>query len=147
MWHWNMRIRKLGGKEYNNEEMKAMLLAKKEEVPWDQGGGLDVQFLAGLGLKGRGGYRYFGAAKDLPGVKELFAQHAAQITKHKRGDIQLNHTPDYYGLRDEEDGVLLELDGRKANENQGELKQCREEYTEMKRQKDAVATSGNGGSL
>jgi len=27
----------------------------------------------GLGLKGSGGYRYFGAAKDLAGIKELFA--------------------------------------------------------------------------
>ena len=54
------------------------------------------------------GYKYFGAAKQLPGVKQLFEtgknNRTTRKTKH-----QINKTidADYYGFRDEEDGVLL----------------------------------------
>ena len=93
---------------------------------------LTVLASMGLGLKGSGGYRYFGAARDLPGVKELFARHAAKATKRKRGDIYKYITPDYYGLRDEEDGVLLELEGEMAADKRGELASRREKYRELK---------------
>jgi pre-mRNA-splicing factor ISY1 len=126
-FHWNKRIKELGGKDYNREERKAMELAEQEGSGvaggGDGGGGEYSQ-----SLKGSGGYRYFGAAKDLPGVRELFARHAAKVTKRKRGDIYKYITPDYYGLRDEEDGVLLELEGDLAKERQKKLKECREEY-------------------
>lgn len=37
------------------------------------------------GATGRGaGYRYFGAAKNLPGVKELFAKEAAKMPRRSR---------------------------------------------------------------
>ena len=138
-WHWNRRIKELGGKDWNKEERKAMLLAEQEGGGT---GGEDPQLAVGLGLKGSGGYRYFGAAKDLPGVKELFARHAAKMTKRKRGDIYKYITPDYYGLRDEEDGVLLELEGEMSNERKKKLKECREEYKQMK--KETKETDGNG---
>ena len=135
-YHWNRRIRELGGKDYNKEERKAMVLAEREGGGGDgSGGGVgDPGALAsmGLGLKGSGGYRYFGAARDLPGVKELFARHAAKATKRKRGDIYKYITPDYYGLRDEEDGVLLELEGEMAADKRGELASRREKYRELK---------------
>jgi pre-mRNA-splicing factor ISY1 len=57
-----------------------------------------------------GGYRYFGAAKDLPGVKELLAQEEAKRNQLKPVDLHRNLTPDYFGWGDEEDGVLLELE-------------------------------------
>jgi len=126
-WHWNRRIKELGGKkDYNREERKAQIAAG--------GGGEDSfsQLATGLSLKGSGGYRYFGAAKDLPGVKELFARHAAKITKRKRGDIYKYITPDYYGLRDKEDGVILELEEKMARENRRVVEECREEYGELK---------------
>jgi pre-mRNA-splicing factor ISY1 len=129
-YHWNRRIKELGGKDYNKEERKAMAQAASQE----QGGAgiegvslLDDQ-QQGLSLKGSGGYRYFGAAKDLPGVRELFARHAAKITKRKRGDVYKYITPDYYGLRDEEDGVLLELEHDLAVRGQKKLRECRDEY-------------------
>jgi pre-mRNA-splicing factor ISY1 len=140
-YHWNRRIRELGGKDYNKEERKAMVLAEREGGggggDGDGGGGGmlgDPGALAsmGLGLKGSGGYRYFGAARDLPGVKELFARHASKATKRKRGDIYKYITPDYYGLRDEEDGVLLELEGEMAADKRGGLSSRREEYREAK---------------
>jgi len=136
-YHWNRRIRELGGKDYNREERRAMALAEQED------GGTDVQ---GLSLKGSGGYRYFGAAKNLPGVRELFARHAAKLTKRKRGDVYKYITPDYYGLRDEEDGVLLELESDVAKEGQKKLKECREshdaaEVIEVKQQGQDNASS------
>lgn len=131
-YHWNRRILELskGKKDYNTEERKAMILAEKEGST-DGGGDGDM----GSGLKGSGGYRYFGAAKTLPGVKELFARHAQKLTKRKRGDIYKYITPDYYGLRDDEDGVLFELEGEMATENQKKLRLLREEYKELKRKK------------
>ena len=98
-YHWNRRILQLGGVDYNKKERQQRL--QEGDV---QSTGLST------GLEGSGGYRYFGEAKNLPGVKELFARHAAKISKRKRGDIYQYITPDYYGLRDEEDGVLLELE-------------------------------------
>lgn len=61
-------------------------------------------------MEGPGGYRYFGAAKDLPGVKELLEKQVQKQQTRKRGDIVKHITPAYYGWRDEEDGVLLELE-------------------------------------
>ena len=56
---------------------------------------------------GRGaGYRYFGAAKQLPGVKELFEREAPKAVRRSRHQMYKGIDPDYYGFRDEEDGVL-----------------------------------------
>jgi len=78
-------------------------------------------------------------------VKELFARHAAKATKRKRGDIYKYITPDYYGLRDEEDGVLLELEGEMAADKRGELSSRREEYREAKlRRKKNTKDPNNG---
>ncbi|KAL7436847.1 hypothetical protein ACHAXM_006681 [Skeletonema potamos] len=119
-----------------------MALAEKE----GGGGGASTcgeEIQMGVSLKGSGGYQYFGAAKDLPGVRELFARHAAKLTKRKRGDIYKYITPDYYGLRDEEDGVLLELESGLAKEGQKKLKECREMYndSEVKQQQQQNAVS------
>lgn len=93
-YYWEIRIRELGG-----------------NVP------IGKQFydIEGKELPGAPGYKYFGAAKDLPGVRELFqAQDDNQIehdkfrkSKRSRHEIYQHITPDYYGFRDEEDGVLL----------------------------------------
>ena len=106
-YHWNKRIMELGGMDYNKLERRQRM---------EEG---DVQ-TSGMGIQGSGGYRYFGEARNLPGVKELFARHAAKITKRKRGDIYQYITPDYYGLRDEEDGVLLELEDESSKRHQKE---------------------------
>jgi len=97
-FHWNKRIQELGGLNFNAIERRQT----------EAEGGDDL--LMGEGLRGASGYRYFGAARDLPGVKELFAKQAMKQTKRKRGEVYKRITPDYVGLRDEEDGVLLELE-------------------------------------
>ena len=86
--HWQRRIRELGGPDYNALEPKA----------------LDAE---GRPLPGGGGYRYFGAARDLPGVKELFEAPPPVKKRRTRGDMMKRVTPDYYGFRDDDDGGLL----------------------------------------
>lgn len=113
--HWNRRITELGGVDYNRVERLEQIKEGDEQQ-------------TGIGLKGSGGYRYFGAAKNLPGVKELFARNATKLTKRKRGDIYKYITPDYYGLRDEEDGVLLELEEEASKRRRKELEAVRHKY-------------------
>ena len=98
-YHWNKRILQLSGGtvDYNAVERKRRI---------EEG---DTQLDSH--------YRYYGAAKDLPGVQELLEKEAKKRRKIKRSDIYKHITPDYYGWRDEEDGVLLELGGSGDKEN------------------------------
>jgi pre-mRNA-splicing factor ISY1 len=91
--HWERQIKALGGPDYRATAPR-MFEEDGKLVPG--GGGF--------------GYRYFGAAKDLPGVRELFAEAAAERAARTRGDIVKHLTPDYFGFRDDEDGVLVEAE-------------------------------------
>jgi pre-mRNA-splicing factor ISY1 len=62
--YWEIRIRELGGSDL-----------KRSRRLFD---------LEGKELPGQPGYRYYGAAKDLPGVRELFAEEAADIELRKK---------------------------------------------------------------
>lgn len=58
------------------------------------------------------GYKYYGRAKELPGIKELFSELAAP-QKHKKTKqdlLNLDLDSRYYGYRDEEDSKLLEYE-------------------------------------
>jgi pre-mRNA-splicing factor ISY1 len=97
-YHWNKRIVQLGGLDYNALERKRQV---EEGDPY-----------AAMGMAGTATYRYFGAARDLPGVKEILDKQA-QKSMAKRGrnnNVWKYVTPDYFGWRDEEDGVLVELE-------------------------------------
>ncbi|CAG8531024.1 998_t:CDS:2, partial [Ambispora leptoticha] len=89
--HWEDQIKKLGGPDYRRIGPKMMDYEGKE-VP------------------GNRGYKYFGRAKDLPGVRELFEQEAPEPPKRTRFDLYKNVDADYYGYRDEEDGTLIEYE-------------------------------------
>ncbi|KAF0492483.1 pre-mRNA-splicing factor ISY1-like [Gigaspora margarita] len=89
--HWEDQIKKLGGPDYRRVGPK-MLDYEGKEVP------------------GNRGYKYFGRAKDLPGVRELFEQEVPTPQKRTRSDLYKNVDADYYGYRDEEDGLLLEYE-------------------------------------
>ncbi|CAJ0840634.1 1997_t:CDS:10, partial [Entrophospora sp. SA101] len=95
--HWEDQIKKLGGPDYRKVGPK-MLDHEGKEVP------------------GNRGYKYFGRAKDLPGVRELFEQDAPTPSKRTRFDLYKNVDADYYGYRDEEDETLLEYE-REKEEN------------------------------
>eukprot|EP00128_Syssomonas_multiformis_P019050 Colp12_sorted_trinity150504_noHs@30396 len=89
--HWEEQIRLLGGTDYKKFGPK-MLDKEGKEVP------------------GMRGYKYFGAAKDLPGVRELFEQAVQVRARKTRGQLYKGIDADYYGYRDDDDGVLLPLE-------------------------------------
>merc|ERR1712232_1068312 len=73
--HWNKRIYELskGTIDYNKKERSAQV---------EEG---DIQFFVGTNDGKRQGptYRYFGAAKDLPGVKELLEKQHEKMRNMK----------------------------------------------------------------
>ncbi|CEI99902.1 Putative Pre-mRNA-splicing factor ISY1 [Rhizopus microsporus] len=56
------------------------------------------------------GYRYFGRARDLPGVRELFEQEVAEPVNRSITEINRDIDANYYGYHDEENQVLLEYE-------------------------------------
>ena len=108
-WMWERQIRELGGPNY----MRGSKIYDDEgrEIP---GGGK--------------GYRYFGRARELPGVKEMFERAAKRAvrgdedetpgTSKPGNDLARKHVDAMYfgyGL-DEEDGTLLRYEKRKEKE-------------------------------
>lgn len=90
--HWERQIVTLGGANYRRART-AMVDDEGREVP------------------GTRGYKYFGRAKDLPGVKELFQRGAVQETeesaRHTAFQKFRNQGADYYGDVDEMDQELV----------------------------------------
>ncbi|MCJ1433494.1 NineTeen Complex (NTC) component [Xylographa pallens] len=98
---WEVQIRNLGGPNY----MRGGKVYDDEgkEIP---GGGK--------------GYRYFGRARELPGVKELFESSkpkAPDKALESRADLRKQVDASYYGYNlDEEDGTLLAYEAEKEKE-------------------------------
>ena len=78
---WEAKIKKLGGADYKKFEPKT-LDAEGYEVPQ------------------AGGYRYFGAAKNLPGVAELFINKPKENAKKSYMDMYKGIDLEYYGIGD-----------------------------------------------
>lgn len=108
-WGWERRIRELGGPNYMRGG-GTVFDDQGREVP---GGGK--------------GYRYFGRAKELPGVKEMFERAAKRrvhgdedeaAAKESRQEInRKNLDARYFGFGlDEEDGTLLKYERKKEKE-------------------------------
>ncbi|KAL8799294.1 MAG: hypothetical protein Q9182_005998 [Xanthomendoza sp. 2 TL-2023] len=110
---WEVQIRGLGGPNYMR--------------------GGKVYDDAGKEIVGGGkGYRYFGRARELPGVKEMF-EGGGKVREEKglerRGDLRMKVDAGYYGynLDEEEGGGLLEYekekeeDARRALEEKGDV--------------------------
>ncbi|KAG7096098.1 hypothetical protein E1B28_006774 [Marasmius oreades] len=98
--HWENQIVALGGANYRRNV--AMLDDDGKEVP------------------GTKGYKYFGRAKDLPGVRELFqsrkqdeAEESQTVAYYKKF---MNQGPAYYGDLDEVDGSLLRYEQEAEDE-------------------------------
>ncbi|KAM0187702.1 hypothetical protein ACHAPA_008751 [Fusarium lateritium] len=100
---WEIQIRNLGGPNYMRGGGK-IYDEQGREIP---GGGK--------------GYKYFGRARELPGVKELFeaARNQGQDEKplEERNDMRRNVDAAYYGYApDEEDEELLEYEAEKERQ-------------------------------
>ncbi|KAF2222601.1 Isy1-like splicing factor [Elsinoe ampelina] len=101
-WAWEVRIRELGGPNYMRGG--AVVDADGKEVP---GGGK--------------GYRYFGRARELPGVKELFEEarrpKGEEGEEGRKGGVKrVRVDAGYFGYGDEEEPGLLEEEARKERE-------------------------------
>lgn len=98
--HWENQIVALGGANYRRNV--AMLDEDGKEVP------------------GTRGYKYFGRAKELPGVKELFQRNTEKEDEENRVFVHykkfLDQGPAYFGDNDEDDEELLryEVESEKA---------------------------------
>ncbi|KIP05609.1 hypothetical protein PHLGIDRAFT_144693 [Phlebiopsis gigantea 11061_1 CR5-6] len=101
--HWENQIVALGGANYRRNV--AMLDDDGKEVP------------------GTKGYKYFGRAKELPGVKELFMSKKKEEDEENQAQAYYkkftNQGPAYFGDLDEADGALLEFE-RQAEEEEWE---------------------------
>ncbi|EGO01332.1 hypothetical protein SERLA73DRAFT_179494 [Serpula lacrymans var. lacrymans S7.3] len=99
--HWENQIVALGGANYRRNV--AMLDDDGKEVP------------------GTKGYKYFGRAKDLPGVRELFESRKKEEDEENQAlafyKKFMNHGPAYFGDLDEGDGKLLAFE-REAEEGE-----------------------------
>ncbi|KAJ6223899.1 hypothetical protein RDWZM_002444 [Blomia tropicalis] len=89
--HWEQRIKELGGVEIKGGPK---FDASAREAP------------------GNRGYKYFGAAKDLPGVRGLFSEEPTSLPKKTRAELIRNIDADYYGYRDEDDGIILKEEAK-----------------------------------
>ncbi|KAG6896156.1 hypothetical protein C0992_009948 [Termitomyces sp. T32_za158] len=101
--HWENQIVALGGANYRRNV--AMLDDDGKEVP------------------GTKGYKYFGRAKDLPGVRELFQSRKKEEEEENQAFAFykkfMSQGPSYYGDLDENDRSLLQYE-RAAEEQDWE---------------------------
>lgn len=101
--HWENQIIALGGANYKRG-IRSMLDDSGREIP------------------GTRGYKYFGRAKDLPGVKELLSRSVEQAEEAQEGRkaqkyrLFANQPSSYLGDDDEDDGVLLEEEQAREEE-------------------------------
>ena len=127
---WEVQIRNLGGPNYMRGGGKVYDEDGKE-IP---GGGKGYRYestlyrlLQGLTLHGR----YFGRARELPGVKEMFESakpKAPDKPLESRSNLRQKVDASYYGYNlDEEDGTLLAYEDQKEKEAHENLVQMGEQ--------------------
>lgn len=97
---WEIQLRNLQGPNYMRFGPK-MVDAEGREIP------------------GHRGYKYFGRAKELPGVKELFDELVPKPPPKPKISETLYKTLDvaYFGYLDENDGQLLKFEEKREKES------------------------------
>lgn len=127
--HWEARILELGGPNY------AKMGSKVTDA---EGKSFDT-------ASGRGpGYRYFGAAKQLPGVRELFEKPPEVKRRRSRYEMYKRIDADYYGYRDEEDGILEKLEQEAEREIRSK---CVQEWQRIEAVKNAARKTVRSGEV
>ncbi|BFZ63851.1 NineTeen Complex (NTC) component [Saitoella coloradoensis] len=96
---WELQLRNLGGPNYMRF-------------------GSRIYDSEGREVAGNRGYKYFGRARELPGVKELF--EALEVPKEEVGRKKVRSVEGvgsgYYGYGDEDDGDLLKWEEEREEE-------------------------------
>ena len=114
-------------RDVNDEINKVMGTRRRWEKRIFELGGADLTKvkiaadLEGKSLPGTRGYKYYGVAKDLPGVKEKFDEHAKEVERQdkrakKRSlqEILKKLGPEYYGGEEDKDLEALEMKREKS---------------------------------
>ncbi|XP_031255262.1 pre-mRNA-splicing factor ISY1 homolog [Pistacia vera] len=127
--HWERRIVELGGPNYTKHSAKMTDL---------DGNIVDVPNPSGRGP----GYRYFGAAKKLPGVRELFEKPPELRKRRTRYDIYKRIDASYYGYRDDEDGVLERVEAPAEVKMRAEVEEEWRRMEEIRREAKKAVKSG-----
>lgn len=102
--HWERQIKVLGGPDY---EARAPRITDED----------------GRAAMGTEGYYYFGAARELPGVRELFDKTGEEANKKTRYDLYKMIDADYYGFRDEDDGRLVTLEKKEEKKRRKDVEE------------------------
>ena len=144
--HWERQIKALGGPDYDKE---AGGRVKDADGRYAMGAAAG----SSRGGGGRGGqeYYYFGAAKELPGVRELYERKGREERKRGRGELARLVDCEYYGMRDDEDGLLQRVERKAEKKQRKELERKWEQQrqqgsseVEAGQQKEAAAAEGGG---
>jgi len=103
-YHWELRIKELGGIDYISKNKKH-------------------KGLENMSVGGYGGYLYFGAAKYLPGVKDLLSNNNNSNNANNEVKDRITNKPkrtrkemydmisiDYYGYNDDNSDEILEME-------------------------------------
>ena len=129
---WEERIKQLGGPDYKAEQLKHKTLQ-----------------VEGTGLEAEDGYMYFGAAKNLPQVQEIFKKEVPQAPLVNKKELLKAVDYEYLGL-DEQD---LELEQKEKAYEQILLKKhskdMQNEFIQRKRQKleqEMIGYQGENGT-
>jgi pre-mRNA-splicing factor ISY1 len=115
--HWERQIKSLGGPDHFRTAPKLLTEDAEEVVPGK-------------------GYRYYGAAKKLPGVRELFSKAAPERQKRTRFEMMKGIDADYYGYRDDDDDVLKPLEEAAERERSANLAAAWEVEQAARRESD-----------
>eukprot|EP00457_Paulinella_chromatophora_P011520 gb/GEZN01011664.1/.p1 GENE.gb/GEZN01011664.1/~~gb/GEZN01011664.1/.p1 ORF type:complete len:278 (-),score=64.24 gb/GEZN01011664.1/:206-1039(-) len=120
--HWERQIKFLGGPDY-----------MKQAGPM-------ITDSDGKSAFGVDGYYYFGAARELPGVRELFEKVVPEPKRRTRGEMYTLIDADYYGYRDDDDGKLkaLELEAEKKLRDQAEKEWLSTQRANKRRRYEAL---------
>eukprot|EP00924_Labyrinthula_sp_SR-Ha-C_P016348 maker-scaffold_6-snap-gene-0.55-mRNA-1 protein AED:0.01 eAED:0.01 QI:56/1/1/1/1/1/3/901/232 len=127
-----------------NEEMNTLI---KQKENWERRivklGGKDLSRIRilddeGQGISGSEGFKYFGAARDLPGVRELLNQDFS-VPKRRRLDPK-NLDLDYFGFGNENLGKELQKEELHQNfifadDSRSESSASSKEYSETEEKK------------
>lgn len=134
---WEDRIRQLGGPDFKKVVIRQV----------------DSQ---GQEIAGTDGYLYFGAAKDLPGVREFLAREVPAPPSKSKDVLLKQIPPDYYAtpedpellrLEEEAEAALITGDVRKrrkledtSDESLAAMKEGNQRYLESLQNKETIAS-------